>query len=760
MIRRCHKSIAQAKKDYEGWPTWKQTALKRAVYSSGVVRTSDMLTHYTLRQILGKVTSKSVWLDGELNLSAEEMEEEFPDSDELKNMAISILGAEYLLQEDSERMSASIIDSGKRFSNWLWQILTVRPNGKNLTAITAKELNALAVICYEDTLDVAMMCFDSTSGSVSAHPPKQTVLRLSKESIMDIARKVISQYSHEDSTRIGKEDFMVAADLIAKIYRYRGDGLLAVGKYEVKKTIGSGASGVVRLGRDFTTGQRVALKSYNRHDAGEELTPEVVMGNNMDVESVLKIYESVLPYPNITELKDVIITESHIHLVYHFCSGGSVFDLLSYKRADVSEHLGCAPNASPILSPRTSMDEKHHRANGHRTKLADELSTHDCGTGNSVERCKRNGVECKNGLPRRGSFDHRSRVLGSLRMFRHMSRATNENATSDSEPEWEANVGPLATEEEAKMIIRSLAGTVDWLHKKHICHRDIQLRNLLYTSSNKVQLADFDTATYLAPGWDLLDGEVIVGSLYYLAPEQVIRQAYSGFPADMWSIGVCMYWLLRGRPPFIADTTEGVFSLIRKGVYEPLIGVSAEATDVIHSLLNPDPASRLSSKMLVKSPWLQHADMTTTFRNLIYDYEYESPVELQGQRHMYLAGKLIESILADAGTHHISIEDCDKWEFRCILPEHDIKFTIFASVRNGHGLLEFKLLRGQGLVFVKASRKISKVWSNRLQGLIFRWPRGDSAELEHALDLKMNPRSKSCASRLRRSLKLPPFVKH
>lgn len=85
-----------------------------------------------------------------------------------------------------------------------------------------------------------------------------------------------------------------------------------------------------------------------------------------------------------------------------------------------------------------------------------------------------------------------------------------------------------------------------------VMHRDIKPENFLLTDRSEqavIKAADFGLCTYFQPGQRFRH---IVGSAYYVAPE-VLQKNYS-YEADMWSLGVVLYILLCGLPPFWGDT--------------------------------------------------------------------------------------------------------------------------------------------------------------------------------------------------------------
>ncbi|KAM0947920.1 putative protein kinase CAMK-CDPK family [Dioscorea sansibarensis] len=95
-------------------------------------------------------------------------------------------------------------------------------------------------------------------------------------------------------------------------------------------------------------------------------------------------------------------------------------------------------------------------------------------------------------------------------------------------------------------------------------------------------------------------GEVlkdIVGSAYYIAPE-VLKRRY-GPEVDIWSIGVMLYILLCGVPPFWAETEHGIFNAILRGqvdfASDPWPNISAVAKDLVKKMLTVDPKQRITA---------------------------------------------------------------------------------------------------------------------------------------------------------------------
>lgn len=96
-----------------------------------------------------------------------------------------------------------------------------------------------------------------------------------------------------------------------------------------------------------------------------------------------------------------------------------------------------------------------------------------------------------------------------------------------------------------------------------IVHRDLKPENLLYTSRDVgsiIKISDFGLARFQ-------DDDVMTtacGTPGYVAPEVLHGRGY-GLEVDFWSIGVILYIMLCGFPPFSEDTNEALFEVIKKG---------------------------------------------------------------------------------------------------------------------------------------------------------------------------------------------------
>jgi len=162
------------------------------------------------------------------------------------------------------------------------------------------------------------------------------------------------------------------------------------------------------------------------------------------------------------------------------------------------------------------------------------------------------------------------------------------------------------SEKEASSIIQKVIEAAAYLHKNGVVHRDLKPENLLFTSEEddaELKIADFGFARYIGEG--VL--QTPCGSPAYVAPEIVNEEDYNK-AVDMWSIGVILYILLCGFPPFYHDNTEKIFVQIKEGKFsfpDPYwTKVSASAKELVSLLLKVDPKERITAEDALKHPWI------------------------------------------------------------------------------------------------------------------------------------------------------------
>ncbi|CAN6485130.1 unnamed protein product [Victoria cruziana] len=163
------------------------------------------------------------------------------------------------------------------------------------------------------------------------------------------------------------------------------------------------------------------------------------------------------------------------------------------------------------------------------------------------------------------------------------------------------------SEKEAARICRQIANVVNACHFMGVIHRDLKPENFLLESkddNSPIKATDFGLSVFIEQGKVYTE---IVGSAYYVAPE-VLRRRY-GKEIDIWSVGVILYILLSGVPPFWAETERGIFDAILKGQIdfqsEPWPSITDSAKDLVRKMLTSDPKKRLTAAQVLEHPWIK-----------------------------------------------------------------------------------------------------------------------------------------------------------
>ncbi|XP_028301716.1 MAP kinase-activated protein kinase 2 isoform X2 [Gouania willdenowi] len=175
------------------------------------------------------------------------------------------------------------------------------------------------------------------------------------------------------------------------------------------------------------------------------------------------------------------------------------------------------------------------------------------------------------------------------------------------------------TEREASDIMKSIGEAIQYLHAVNIAHRDVKPENLLYSSKSSnalLKLTDFGFAKETTSHNSLATP---CYTPYYVAPEVLGPEKYDK-SCDMWSLGVIMYILLCGYPPFYSNhglaISPGMKKRIRMGQYEfpnpEWSDVSEEAKQLIRTLLKTEPTQRMTITEFMNNPWINSMEVPQT----------------------------------------------------------------------------------------------------------------------------------------------------
>lgn len=169
------------------------------------------------------------------------------------------------------------------------------------------------------------------------------------------------------------------------------------------------------------------------------------------------------------------------------------------------------------------------------------------------------------------------------------------------------------TEREAALIIYQITCAVRDLHSMGVAHRDLKPENFLCSEKSSecaLKLTDFGFAKFVETEKPL---QTPCYTPYYVAPEVIAHEPYDK-SCDMWSIGVIMYIILCGYPPFYSTSNQpmspGMKAKIRSGSFSfpeaDWSNISSSAKWTIENLLKTDPKERFTIAQLFESPWIKN----------------------------------------------------------------------------------------------------------------------------------------------------------
>lgn len=151
--------------------------------------------------------------------------------------------------------------------------------------------------------------------------------------------------------------------------------------------------------------------------------------------------------------------------------------------------------------------------------------------------------------------------------------------------------------EEALRVAQQICQGLSHAHARRIIHRDIKPQNILFTKQGDVKVADFGIARALG-GVSTTSRDVVVGSAPYISPEQAKNGTVSD-RSDLYSLGIVLYEMLAGKPPFVGDSpvaialqhVEGEAPSLQKKVPE----VPEAVDNLVRKALAKNPNDRFAS---------------------------------------------------------------------------------------------------------------------------------------------------------------------
>lgn len=149
---------------------------------------------------------------------------------------------------------------------------------------------------------------------------------------------------------------------------------------------------------------------------------------------------------------------------------------------------------------------------------------------------------------------------------------------------------------------------LEFVHGAGVLHRDFKLENMVMHDDGHLKLVDFGTAVVLEEDRDKFGAFGNVGTPHIVAPETILSdEAGYGFPSDIFSLGVCIYQMAFGKPPFFDNCPKKTY---KKILFDPLVfpkgfEQNTQLCNLLNRLLQKNPEDRPSLEQIKQHCFFQ-----------------------------------------------------------------------------------------------------------------------------------------------------------
>ncbi|MGB7341564.1 MAG: serine/threonine-protein kinase [Phototrophicaceae bacterium] len=146
-------------------------------------------------------------------------------------------------------------------------------------------------------------------------------------------------------------------------------------------------------------------------------------------------------------------------------------------------------------------------------------------------------------------------------------------------------------------IFHETALALSYLHAQGMVHRDIKPGNIMLSETGEVRLIDFGLVKFVNDTSDP-SGEAAIGTIDYMSPEQIRAMDTVDHRADIYAMGIVLYEMLVGKPPFEGDAGQKLFAHLTQpapDVSKMMLGIPENISEAIQRALLKDPDDRYAS---------------------------------------------------------------------------------------------------------------------------------------------------------------------
>ena len=191
----------------------------------------------------------------------------------------------------------------KKYMKWLFRLADAENKGR----VNVEELSMILRALAMDGLAMSELVFEAKDDQTTDY--------------MDIARRIMQEFDTGKDGVLSEQEFHVLADLIVRKYAARtSEDKVVLDRYRIKRVLGHGAMGVVKLATNLKSGKQVAIKIIDSSHVSD------FSKIDLEIKAML-----MLRHPNVVRLFKVLESNNKIYLVMELCGGGTLADMVRIK---------------------------------------------------------------------------------------------------------------------------------------------------------------------------------------------------------------------------------------------------------------------------------------------------------------------------------------------------------------------------------------------------------------------------------------------
>ena len=373
-----------------------------------------------------------------------------------------------------------------------------------------------------------------------------------------------------------------------------------IGPYRVLETLGSGGVGTVYRSIDRRSGEMAALKLLS---TGPALDPKAARRLAREFETLQH-----LSHPNVVKVYDTGVFQGYPYLAMELVEGLTLRHYLALSDEDLESDQALA-RAISVHRKTAGADDDNSQSDDELdpdaqsdiftlSTFSEENPSEEYSVSSDDDDFE-SGPEAVRGLANRADEpDTNPNLSGELVLPFDIAATIDRPIGVKLSPIELVALNRPERVGRLKDAMLQLCEALAYIHQHGLIHRDLKPSNVMVDEDRIVRLMDFGLAKYLADDAAVTAGGRLVGTFRYMAPEQILGEQLDA-RTDLYSLGVILYELLSGRPPFEAKTPYELWQKVLETDAPSALSVNSRAdramARVAHRLIRKEPDDRLQT---------------------------------------------------------------------------------------------------------------------------------------------------------------------